>query len=93
MSVQVSSSLFMLKKAACLLQEQQLGGHLVPTLPWWDGLGAVGAVRFQEGTLAKAWSARLYSKVGFILDVGKCSQVFVVGGKGNCGVRPMWVIR
>lgn len=96
MSVQVPSSLFTLKKTERLLQEQRLGGHWVPTPEGRAGGGGSGMfprTGFREGTLAEARSPRFYSKVGFILDVGKCSRVFVVGEKGNCRVRPMWVIR
>lgn len=58
-------------------------------------LGAAGLPRAgsREGMLAKAGSAFLYSKLGFMLDVGKCSKVDVIDGKGICGVRPMRVIR
>lgn len=68
-------------------------GIPAPRPLWWDRLGVVAAVGFREGVLAKARSMLLYSKVGFILDVGKCSRVFIVDGKGICGVRPMWTIR
>lgn len=98
MPVQVPSSLFTLKKAECLLQELQLSGHSdsqSPVVRWAGGAGSRRLPRagFQEGMLAKAGSAFLYSKLGLILDVGKCSKVYVIDAKGICGVRPMRVVR
>lgn len=60
---------------------------------WWDRLGVVVVVGFREGVWVKVRFMFFYFKVGFIFDVGKCFRVFIVDGKGICGVRFMWIIR
>lgn len=80
------SFLFTLKKAECLLQEQQLTGHSGSQIPVVQSAGAGGSSRLPgrhvgQGMTALTYSALTYSRVGFILGVGKCSEVFVVDGK------------
>lgn len=77
MPVPVPSFLFTLKKAECLFGEQELNGGM--GWGWWEQQASKSKLPGRH--IGNVWSTLLYSKLGFILDVEKCFQIFVASEK------------
>lgn len=77
MPVQVPSSLFTLKEAECLFQEEQLTGHSSSLTPMARPAGAGGSSRLPGRHPGQGTVYTYLFQSWFILSVGKCSEVFV----------------